>query len=150
MTLHASRSAAKVAGAKKYSAAPCLVCGHEIRYSATGQCVRCVCARATKWAKDNPAAHNERCKQVKLRHPERYKAYSKKWMRKRLGLPEATRPCPDRCESCARIAKLRLDHDHVTGEFRGWLCNQCNTGLGLLGDDIIGIFLMSQYLARNT
>jgi len=27
-----------------------------------------------------------------------------------------------------------LDHDHSTGEFRGYLCNNCNVGLGMLQD----------------
>ena len=27
-----------------------------------------------------------------------------------------------------------LDHDHLTGEFRGYLCNTCNVGLGMLQD----------------
>ena len=27
-----------------------------------------------------------------------------------------------------------LDHDHLTGEFRGYLCNNCNVGLGMLQD----------------
>lgn len=30
---------------------------------------------------------------------------------------------------------LALDHDHVTGAFRGFLCHQCNAALGLLEDD---------------
>lgn len=35
-------------------------------------------------------------------------------------------------------AKLRdiavIDHNHKTGKFRGILCNNCNRGIGLLGD----------------
>lgn len=29
----------------------------------------------------------------------------------------------------------RLDHDHVTGEFRAYLCDSCNVGLGKFNDD---------------
>ena len=29
-----------------------------------------------------------------------------------------------------------LDHDHDSGEFRGWLCNRCNSAIGWLEDDI--------------
>lgn len=28
-----------------------------------------------------------------------------------------------------------IDHDHVTGNIRGILCNSCNKGIGLLKDD---------------
>ena len=44
-------------------------------------------------------------------------------------------PKPDCCEFCGRVVpKLRLDHSHVTGKFRAWLCNKCNTGFAQLGD----------------
>jgi len=35
-------------------------------------------------------------------------------------------------EECTQ--KLNMDHDHETGEFRGWLCGKCNKAVGLLGD----------------
>ena len=39
-----------------------------------------------------------------------------------------------------------IDHDHDTGEFRGWLCNNCNTGLGAMGDTIEGLERAIKYL----
>jgi hypothetical protein len=43
---------------------------------------------------------------------------------------------------------LHLDHCHVTGSFRGWLCGKCNTGLGMLGDNIAGLKAAIAYLER--
>jgi hypothetical protein len=50
------------------------------------------------------------------------------------------------CECCGRMGELILDHDHTTGAFRGWLCRECNSGLGFLGDDVAGITAALLYL----
>lgn len=33
-------------------------------------------------------------------------------------------------------ANLVIDHDHLTGNARAWICDSCNTGLGRFKDDI--------------
>lgn len=74
------------------------------------------------------------------------------YRQKRHGLPIPTRPRPEACEACGRFGvegrRLALDHDHKTGEFRGWLCGPCNRGLGLLGDSIAGVEALHAYLLR--
>jgi len=42
----------------------------------------------------------------------------------------------------------QLDHCHETGEFRGWLCKQCNTGLGNLGDNLESLKRAVNYLSK--
>lgn len=73
--------------------------------------------------------------------------------RRRRKLPEPTRPCPQLCESCGNLPNgrgaLHLDHDHDTGEFRGWLCMRCNIAIGGLGDNYEGVLRALDYLLRN-
>jgi Recombination endonuclease VII len=68
--------------------------------------------------------------------------------RKQRGLPEPTRPQPLLCECCEKRIATHLDHDHKTGRFRGWLCGNCNRGIGQLGDDIHGLQRAMGYLTR--
>lgn len=56
----------------------------------------------------------------------------------------------DRCEICGidRTPQRRLgfDHDHDTGVVRGVLCSNCNSAIGLLGDDPALIRRAAEYL----
>jgi hypothetical protein len=56
--------------------------------------------------------------------------------------PPLEKDCPPRprdglCDSCLnppkRRAALVMDHDHVTGAFRGWICDGCNSGWSRAG-----------------
>jgi Recombination endonuclease VII len=73
--------------------------------------------------------------------------------RKNDGLPEPLYPEPAMCEICAwprmEGKPLHLDHDHVTGQFRGWLCNKCNVGIGMLGDDLASLRRAVAYLEKH-
>lgn len=41
-----------------------------------------------------------------------------------------------------------LDHNHVTGEFRGWICNLCNMGIGRFKDDYNIVYRAYEYLKK--
>lgn len=55
-----------------------------------------------------------------------------------------------RCENpgCGATENLHMDHDHATGEFRGLLCNGCNSALGFLREDRERILRLAEYIAR--
>jgi hypothetical protein len=50
------------------------------------------------------------------------------------------------CDFCEKHRKLCLDHDHLTGRFRGWLCSPCNTAFGVFGDTVEGLLRGIDYV----
>lgn len=53
------------------------------------------------------------------------------------------------CKLCGNKMKkdaLNTDHCHETGRIRGILCWMCNTALGTLGDNIVGLEKAMKYL----
>jgi len=114
--------------AKTYHGKPCPH-GHTLRYySRKNGCVTCRLERKRKYRQANPH------KQHKCSPP--------------------TRPKPELCErpGCDRPAKV-LDHNHRTGQFRGWLCNGCNWTLGVMRGDSLETFdttcqQLREYLLR--
>ena len=66
-----------------------------------------------------------------------------------------TPPKPKVCDCCDKNPQdkqypkpIVLDHDHKTMLFRGWLCDDCNLGLGKLGDNLEGIMKAMKYLVN--
>lgn len=73
-------------------------------------------------------------------------------------------PKAHRCECCGKseddltihygklgnpMSVWRLDHCHETGQFRGWLCANCNIGLGKFYDDPDLLTKAIRYIQKN-
>lgn len=55
-----------------------------------------------------------------------------------------------RCAICCRLPdRLVVDHDHDTGRVRALLCDNCNKGIGMLGDDLVIVTKAMHYLSRH-
>ncbi|MCP3471434.1 endonuclease VII domain-containing protein [Bradyrhizobium sp. CCGUVB1N3] len=108
-------------------------------------------AKSARWKADNPervqeySTRKERCAQRT--------AYQRRFYAKKLGFAECVEypppPTDSKCAICHRESPLALDHDHETGQFRGYICRDCNLGLGKLGDSIESIRRVLQYLERS-
>lgn len=55
--------------------------------------------------------------------------------------------CSTHVSKCKK--DLALDHDHNTGKVRGFLCDQCNTGLGMFKDNTELMFKAIDYLYKH-
>ena len=59
-------------------------------------------------------------------------------------------PIGSPCQNCGkRNEMLVFDHCHKTDAFRGWLCYQCNSAIGNLGDDLKGLQRAARYLRKS-
>ena len=57
---------------------------------------------------------------------------------------------PEACECCGKKGiTLVLDHCSIKNTFRGWICGNCNKGLGMLGDTMEGLLKATNYLSGN-
>ena len=122
----------------------CTTCGQSLSDS---------CFHKRKY-KSGKVGLQPRCKtcQHKVRK-KYYKPHSS--IRHQLGLSQADIDRITATGECANPAcrskdrKLCIDHCHDTKKPRGLLCHNCNTALGLLGDNVQVILGLSQYLAQS-
>ncbi len=97
-------------------------------------CKHCTTKASQAWNRRNPEKHREIYR----------RANHRVHLRRRFGISVAefdklTALSDGKCEICrrpeSRARRLSLDHDHLTGELRGFLCSGCNLIIGRAKDN---------------
>ena len=111
--------------------------------------------RTCKQCQDELTSDNVAYTGTYNRHNQRYmdnvcRFCKQSQRRNRLNLLNShPKPAEDTpCDCCGRVRELYLDHDHSTRAFRGWICRQCNHGIGHLSDNLTGLQKAVVYLQR--
>jgi hypothetical protein len=103
-------------------------------------CLPCCAIRAREYRKANP----KKIKSQKFKHRLKYQFGITPEIYNDLLLKQS-----GVCAICNKSPNgklLAVDHDHTTGKVRGLLCNDCNLGLGQLGDTTEAIEKVLNYL----
>lgn len=116
---------------------------HKNKNNHTGlahSCKECYKAYWKSYYAKNKNTLNRRGKLHRQRYPEQHATYERK---KRYGLTEQEYTAlldqqEHRCKICLCIFdnNIHVDHCHSTKKVRGLLCSTCNTGLGMLKENI--------------
>lgn len=146
-----TRKEAAAKGLKHYyNGVPCPRGHLGNRYVRYGQCLQCLAEDVKAKYKKNPEYW------VEWRHKNLDKCKSADIKRK-FGITlvefEAMMAAQNGiCLICEvefwtlNIRDVAIDHDHVTGKLRGILCRKCNTGIGMMNDDVNVVKRAVKYL----
>lgn len=125
--------AAKAAGLKRYSTGKPCKHGHVAeRMTHSGTCVPCLHGAVRAYERRHFGKVDDQRRDYHLR---KYYGISSAQYDKILAAQAA------RCAICGSVdpfdrwGRFHVDHNHATGEVRGLLCSNCNTGIGKLKDD---------------
>lgn len=123
-------------------------------------CKECVKKDASKWAKNNRSKINKRRRKYAKENPN-YNRQNNLKRNYNISLTEYEQIEHQQNGVCAicnkretyknqySLARLSVDHDHITGEIRGLLCKNCNLGLGYFKDNIASLSSAINYLLKS-
>lgn len=98
-----------------------------------------------EWARKNPDRH--RARRDNANHRRNLKTYGLSEEQFSALLHEQR----GACAICRKrfVKRPVIDHDHATGKVRGLLCRQCNSGIGMFGDQPSMLLLAASYLCKR-
>lgn len=123
-------------------------------------CKACASAKDKKYRTANPEISAKRTAKWRNKNIERSRKVNKRSKYKNSYniseqqtlelLSEQNHSCKICRLSSDELAKdLCLDHNHLTGEIRGFLCDNCNKGLGQFKDNVRSIKAAIIYLSQD-
>lgn len=115
----------------------------------TSRCKACNVEYQREWAIKNPERAKARWKKYAAEARSAGKDRARKHRLATMEYLELVSRA--NCEICGRSfteAISHIDHNHETGQVRGLLCTNCNTGIGNLRDDPILLQKAIDYLAK--
>jgi hypothetical protein len=123
------------------------------------RCRTCCASYSRNWDLNNKEKRRERSRKWSKENPDKTRANRRKKVLKQydltvemveLILKEQGNKCGNPgcpvTEPGGRHNTWHVDHNHVTGKARGLLCNTCNVGLGMLGENENRILGLIEYL----
>lgn len=108
------------------------------------KCRLCYNAYMRDWYSKNTEKHKERMRKSRNVPRDRAKKYGLTVEQVDAMLEEHN----GLCHSCLSKPAAVIDHCHETNAVRGMLCQECNLGIGLLGDDLESVQKAVEYLSR--
>lgn len=119
-------------------------------------------ATDAKWRERNRPKVREYFKAWTTANPDKATSYLRRYrLKKNYGLSEERylemlAAQDEKCACCGdgsffvKSGHLFVDHDHGTGQIRGLLCRNCNSGIAYLGDSLEGVERARTYLRRQS
>lgn len=101
-----------------------------------GYCKQCSLAKKKRW--DSKKSDERRLERVERKYGLKASDYEN-LLESQGGV----------CAICKREVELVVDHCHDSNEVRGLLCQQCNSGIGFLQDDLETVKSAVTYLSRE-
>jgi len=122
-------------------------------------CIHCKQEKSVTQFPKNGTGYDSRCTECRDQRGREVK---------KLRNSPTTPEMPEYCECCGKqnpkknnvqsnipgklASTLNLDHyydEKGAPFFRGWICKQCNSGIGYLGDNVIGVYKAFCYLMKT-
>jgi len=105
-----------------------------------------------KWQQKYAESLEHRC-QIALNH-SRHQAKKHNHISCNATVAELIDAFDGHCDGCGiaeSVCKTRLcmDHDHTSGNFRGWLCLSCNTSIGHAHESAAQLRTLASYLDQH-